>query len=326
MRRAIAIVFVMGSSVAHAQSGGAQAEALFRQGKDLMAAGNVAEACSAFQESQKLEPAVTTLLNLAACREKLGQIATAWGLFLDAARQTRSGSDAASQKFHSVAQDRAQKLEPRVSRLTISVPQKSQVDGLEITRAGDRVEPGLWNRALPIDGGTYAITARAPGASPWSTQVTIAGERDIKTIEVPDLSNLPRDLVKPAAAASPPPPPPVAPAVDRTPAPHASHAVPLIVGAGALALLGGGLGLELSAESRYDAAKSEMTSQARRDSLYSSANTRRYVAEALVAGGLGAAGAAVWLYLRAGRNQGAAVDTAVRVVPMAAGLALSGQF
>jgi hypothetical protein len=76
---------------------------LFRQGRDLLAAGKVAEACSAFEESQKLEPAVTTLFNLAGCREKLGQFATAWGLFLDTARQTRSAADAASQQLHDVA-------------------------------------------------------------------------------------------------------------------------------------------------------------------------------------------------------------------------------
>ena len=86
MTRAIAIVVVMWSSAAFAQPASAQAEVLFRQGRDLMAAGKVAEACSAFDESQRLEPEITTLLNVAACREKLGQLATAWGLFLDAAR------------------------------------------------------------------------------------------------------------------------------------------------------------------------------------------------------------------------------------------------
>src|SRR3954447_25768971 len=124
MERAIAAVFVLWSSTALAQPAGAQAEVLFRQGRDLLAAGKVAEACSAFEESQKLEAAVTTLLNLAGCREKLGQFATAWGLFLDAERQTRSASDAATRQHRDVAKARAQKLEPRVSKLTINVPQQ----------------------------------------------------------------------------------------------------------------------------------------------------------------------------------------------------------
>ncbi len=327
MKRAIAVVFLLWSSTALAQPAGAQAEVLFRQGRDLLAAGKIAEACSAFEESQKLEPAVTTLLNLAGCREKLGQIATAWGLFLEAARQTRSAADATSEQFHDVARARAQKLEPRVSRLTINVPQKSQVDGLEITRDKERIDAGLWNRALPIDGGVYTVTARAPGANPWSTLVTVGGEGDTRTIEIPDLRNLPRDLTPSTAAASSPPtrPAPVIPAIERTLArSHPSPTVPIVLGAGVLALLGGGLGLELSAESKYDAAKSEMVSQPRRDSLYDAANTRRYVAEGLAVSGIAVAGAAVWVYLH-GDNR-PPNTTSLHIVPSPAGLAVAGRF
>ncbi len=103
--------------------------------------------------------------------------------------------------------------------------------------------------------------------------------------------------------------------------------VPLVVGAGSLMLLGGGVGFELWAESRYAAAKSEMTSQPRRDSLYTSANTKRHAALAFAASGLAAGGAAVWLYLRdRNRERGVMTNTSVQVVPTAAGLALSGQF
>ena len=98
------------------------------------------------------------------------------------------------------------------------------------------------------------------------------------------------------------------------------------MGAGALALLGG-LGLELWAESRYDAAKAEMMSEPRQDSLYSAANTRRYVSEALAVGGLAAGGAAVWLYLRDGkRERHAPAEASVHVVPTVTGLALAERF
>jgi hypothetical protein len=327
MNRAVAIVCVAWSATAYSQAGGAQAEVLFRQGRDLLAAGKLAEACSAFEESQKLEPAVTTLLNLAGCREKLGQLATAWGLFLDAARQTRSGTDAASQQLHGVAAARAQRLEPRVSRLTIDVPPPSRLDGLEITRAPDRIGAAMWNQALPIDGGTYTITAHAPGMPPWSTQVTVAPENDARTVEIPDLRTLPRDDPRPAAR--------IPPAVDGVQAipplpapPHtSSKAGALVVGASGLVLLGSGFGFELWAESRYAAAKSELMSQSQRDALYNAANTRRYLAEALAVSGLAACGAAVWLYLRDdSRKERAPTDANVRIVPTAAGLAVSGRF
>src|SRR5262249_22570772 len=108
---------------AHAQPAGAEAEVLFDEGRKEMAAGRLAGACALFEQSQKLEPATTTLLNLADCREKHGELATAWGLFLDAERATRSATDAATHRLHEVAKQRADKLEARVSNLTISVPQ-----------------------------------------------------------------------------------------------------------------------------------------------------------------------------------------------------------
>ena len=78
---------------------------------------------------------------------------------------------------------------------------------------------------------------------------------------------------------------------------------------------------------RYAAAKSEVTSQLRRESVYNSANTKRYVAGALAVSGLAAGGAAVWLYLRGGNRKRDVTTTAtVHVVPAATGLALSGQF
>jgi tetratricopeptide (TPR) repeat protein len=319
--RAVAALFVAWSSVAVAQSAGAQAEVLFRQARDLLAAGKVAEACSAFEESQNLESTVNTLLNLAACREKLGQFASAWGHFLEAVRQTRTATDARTQQLRDVAQARAQKLEPRVSKLTINVPQHSQVDGLEITRGTERVNPGLWNRALPIDGGTYTITARAPGSSPWSTEITVAPESDTRTVEIPDLRNLPRDVEGPAprrveARTEQSAAPPLAP----------GRVVPLVIGAGGLVLLGSGLGFELWARSQYDSAKAERTNQARRDSLYDAANTRRYVAQALAVSGVVAGGVAVWLYLRGRSEHAAATDASVKLVPSARGIAILGQF
>ena len=330
----IRVIFVAGvlwiawSSSAFAQPAGAQAEVLFRQGRELLAAGKVAEACAAFDESQTLEAAVTTLLNLAACRETLGQLATAWGLFLDAARQTRAASDAATQRLHDVAQARAEKLEPRVSKLTINVPTQNQFDGLEITRGSERVSPGLWNRSLPVDGGMYTISARAPGANQWSTQVTVAAEHDTKTVDIPDLRNLPKDLEPPPPLPKPATPQPTPPEIDPAALPRpSSHATPFVIAAGALALLGGGLGCELWAESKYSAAKSEMMSQDRRDALYSAANTRRYAAELLAAGGLVAGGAAVWLYLRERNEERRATsDVGARLIPTAGGFALAGWF
>src|SRR5262245_31877335 len=57
------------------------AEALFEEGRSALAAGDLDLACARFRESNRLDPAVGTVLNLADCEEKRGKLATAWTLF-----------------------------------------------------------------------------------------------------------------------------------------------------------------------------------------------------------------------------------------------------
>ena len=311
----IILLALVAPSAARGQPSGAQAETLFRQGKELMAKGQIAEACAAFDASQKLDPTIATLLNQAACREKNGQYATAWGLFLEAERQTRTATDDATRQLHQTAMTKAAKLESRLSTLTIAISAESRVAGLEVLRGGEVVDPGAWNKALPVDGGTYQIAARAPGNAEWSSTITIGNERDAKSIEIPRLR---------AAALEPPPvakdaaPGEPGPAQD---APHRrSKLVPFVLGGAALGLGGAALGFELSARSTYDKTTAA-TDPARRDSLWHSANTRRYVAEGLGVAGVACAGVAVWLYLRPGGESASTHAARLHVAPIVAGSA-----
>jgi hypothetical protein len=313
-------------ATARAQSSTAQAETLFRQGKELIAQGKIAEACAAFDASQKLDPTIATLLNQASCREKNGQLATAWGLFLDAERQSRAATDESTRQLHQVATSHAAKLEPRLSTLAINVTAENRVGGLEILRNSEPVDPGAWNKPLPVDGGTYKITARAPGNTDWSTTITISVEHDAKTIEVPKLK---------AAALQPSPATGLDSRSQPTTAPTAhsrSKLLPIALGGAALGLLGGAVGFELWASSTYDKSKRE-PDDARQESLWHSANTRRHVAEGLGAAGIACAGFAIWLYLRGGEPEATSTTTQARWLILApalgsgrAGLVLEGRY
>jgi hypothetical protein len=349
----VVVVVAAGSPRAHAQSVSVQAQTQFDQGQRLMQAGKLAEACAAFEASQKLEPVVTTLLNLADCREQNHQLATAWGAFVDANRMARAtGND----KLARVATNHAHKLEARLSKLTIAVPADHQLAGLEVVRGGDRVDPAGWNHALPLDGGTYTITARAPSRSPWSITRTIKPESDAQTVEIPRLAEATpaTTAAAGAGAGSPPDAPPavasrpdahavVSPSVaDTSPAPRTPPAEqaeseragpryiwPIALGVGALAAGGAALGFNIAGDHKYDdaVAANKRGDKSTADSLYQGANTRRYFAQGFAAAAVGCAGAAVYLYLR-DRGDRKPETTAVAPVasPRFAGLAVTGSW
>src|SRR5262249_52637253 len=153
----VPILLLASVRIATAQKADTDAQALFDQAKALMKDGKLAEACQAFEASDHASPATTTLLNAAACRDKNGQLATAWGLFREAERRSRGTDD----KLHGVATTHADALAPRLSRLTIVVTDRAP--GLVVSRDGATIDAGAWNLALPIDGGRYTITATAQG-------------------------------------------------------------------------------------------------------------------------------------------------------------------
>src|SRR5258707_4828128 len=68
---------MVGLSTSRATAGPPAAEALFQEGRQLLEAGHVDEACLRLAESYWQEPASWTLLNLARCHQTHGKIATA---------------------------------------------------------------------------------------------------------------------------------------------------------------------------------------------------------------------------------------------------------
>lgn len=310
----IAILILL-ASTAHAQSS-AQAEQLFKQGKALMKDKKFAEACAAFEASQKLEAAVTTEMNLADCREQNGEIATAYGIWIDVVRLTRV--DPKQKALTKTAKDRSTKLEKDLSYLIINVPDDSKVDGLSITLNGVEVDPLTWNSSLPEDGGDYTVEGKAPAHEPWSTKVHIAPRGDKQSVDVPKFKTLPPpDLGHPDEPLPPDGdhhevlPPPV---VHDTPS-GMSGKRKLSLGLGVVGVAGIVVGVifELGAEKTNDDAAHE-PDNVKQQQLFDHANNQRAIAIGAGVIGVVSAGASVYLWIKGGAHEHAAAHALVPTV------------
>ena len=313
-----------------------EAEALFREAKELLKQGKLAEACAKFEASDRLEPSVGTELNAADCHERNGRHATAWALFLKAAANAnKAGND---RKREAEARRRAALLQPKLSYLTISVAEPSRVTGLVIRRNNDVVDPALWNTGIPVDVGEYEISGQAPGHEAWSTRVTVGGEGDKKSVEVPRFKEIE------ALVNQPPPVTPATPVDDGSPRPARERPGTfttmrkVAVGVAAIGL--GGVGgtivfglrsndLQRQAEARCpdgpacaDAMGVALNEDARRAARLSNVM--------LGIGVVGIGGAVALWFLGAPADTGGEADDKVSIVPVVRGgelgLSLSGRF
>ncbi len=177
--------------VARAQSAAdkAAAEALFDEGKRLRDAKRYSEACPKLADSQRLDPAVGTLLNLALCYKEAGQTASAWSTYREAAAQAASARQADREQL---ARDEAAALEPKLTKLIIEVaPEVAKIQGLEIKRDGAPVPQGLWGVAAPVDPGVRSIDVTAPGKKPLHMDAKAEGAGATAKVVVNALEDAP---------------------------------------------------------------------------------------------------------------------------------------
>jgi serine/threonine-protein kinase len=180
-----------------------QAEALFREGKQLIDAGKIVAACERFEASQRLDRALGTLLNLADCWQQAGRTASAHAAFLEAAEWAHKNGE---RKREGVARDRALDLAPSLARLTLAV--ENPAPGLAVRRNGTLIDAARFGQAVPIDPGSYTIEVAAPGHQAWKMRVQIPPKGAI-VVDIPDL--LPLSSTTSALVTPPPAPPPQEP-------------------------------------------------------------------------------------------------------------------
>lgn len=216
----------------------AAAEALFREGRQLMDQGRYGDACPKFQASYELDVALGTLLNLANCYQLAGQLASAWARFVEAETMARRASDSRGQ----VARERAAALEPRLVRVRVIV--RNPIEGLRVEVGGREFARALWGSAIPIDAGEITLVASAPRYESHTQTFRAVQEGTTIDVEVPALVAAPVDDA--------PPNDPASPRIAITPqrAESGPHTRPLGYALGGVGVVAAGVGLGLGASAR----------------------------------------------------------------------------
>lgn len=178
----------------------AQAAALLEEGKKLLNSNDFARACKALEGSQKLDPAVVTMLYLADCYEQIGKTASAWAMFREAAQIARKTNQSSRE---AAAQRRASEVAPKVPKLTLQV--EGEAPGLQLLRNGEPVARETWGMSVPVDPGLHVYEASAPGKKTFRIEVEVKPGEEARTIVIKLIDGAPQPTTSASAPTSAPP-------------------------------------------------------------------------------------------------------------------------
>jgi hypothetical protein len=322
---AMAVLGLAGAARAEPSSAAdkAMAEALFRDGKQLLEAGKLNEGCGKLEESQRIDPKLGTLLNVATCHEQQGRTASAWAEFNEAASLATSAKQSARVSF---ARTHAADLEQRLSRLTIKID--NPPSGLAIKINGKDLSVAAIGSPIPVDPGNLSITVTAPGKKPWSQMVPIEAGPASKELPIPGLTAEAPALKRDTTSKQPPPPPP--PPVDPAQGTRQRIAGVALAGVG---LVGIGVGsyfgldaLKKGAEAHRLCPNAQMCGDPKAQEISRSGEQPALISTlAFIAGGtLVAGGAVLFLTAPSRKPARAALQVAPLISPQGFVLSLGG--
>ncbi len=184
----------------------AEAEALYTQGQEMLAAKKLDAACAAFDRSDKLEPRGGTLLSLAYCHEQQGKIGLAYVEYDEALRRLRVGGGRPDRERFALERlgglrsqvvmvslelsDAVRALNPEI----VVLPAKAGESERKLALSADKKQ----NVPLDVNGGTYRIEVRAAQRKPFVAEVQVA-----QTTATPAALSVSSLLGGPVAAGAP---------------------------------------------------------------------------------------------------------------------------
>lgn len=166
----------------------ANAEALNKQAAIEMAEGNYGNACPKFAEVVVLVPnGIGAKMSLAACYERWGHLASAWGAYHLAEKAASDAHDPREKEAH----DHAVELAAKAARLTLVLPEEmGTLPELKITLDDKEIEVARWNTAMLVDKGLYVLRVTATGKQAWTRTIEIDLDGNRVRIPVPKLRDI----------------------------------------------------------------------------------------------------------------------------------------
>lgn len=252
------ITALVGASLAKAASPQDRAAARqhAEQAQELKSKGKLAEACGHWQEVERLDPKLPTLMELAECTEQLGKVVEAqgwWSLARDRAKRDEKPQSKAR------AETRLAAVQKRVAQLTLQLASNAPA-GVQVLRDDVPLEAAALGSALPTNPGEHVIVVKLAGRDDAKYSVKLVdGDKQVLAIDVGPAT---KSQVAPLPAAPPPspsPPPLAAPAPTVAAAPSPEPQLPtswwteqrtagVIFGSAGLVALGVGSALLVSAK------------------------------------------------------------------------------
>jgi hypothetical protein len=182
MRGSAFLTILLAAGVASAGDPRA-AEALYQRAQSLMKKPDatkeeIHQACEYFVESYKQDAALNTLVASAACHEKEGKNATAWGEYKEVGQQPGAAGEYARQRAADLEKAGFLKLTVKVHDETKHLTFK--IDDAQLSVAPDE---------FPMDPGPHDLEVSAPGKKSFKRHFELTERVSPFTIDVPELAN-----------------------------------------------------------------------------------------------------------------------------------------
>ena len=173
----------LGDTTAPSKDDVARAEVRFHAGEQLFDDNQFEAACAAFEESERLDPQLGTLLNLAFCEERIGKTATAWHQYNVCAVWAEQRGQHDRQTW---ALRRALEVGRKVSLVLLDVP--AAAEGYTIELDGSRVPSSEWGTPRSVDPGDHLVRVSFRGRGSQQLALHVLEGPVTQTMAIPRLA------------------------------------------------------------------------------------------------------------------------------------------